>query len=315
MFKEKKEGLKYLFSDKEIRWVAIATFALAMLLVSVDYLVGIVPVEYIYAVAIVSSVQFQYLFLFFFLFNVWRLFGAFSDKRKHRHDKANLWVIRLLAGGLVALLDAFLLFVVLIPFALLLMVSFLVWCAMEAFFMCKLAAELASFTRRRFFRFLVYFFIATLFAAYLIYSLWSAVSASSTGSTGSIFDSLGLSWFDWILTLVLFVFSLASMGERFLAAERMDKLDFNKLSGKQGARIRSTVAFLLFVLLGFELIVRGFNFISTLLPYSEFGTITYYGVKLFFFIPFSIGFLFAVIVKRISKVPGKMVPSGEAGKV
>ncbi len=305
MFKEKKEGLKYLFSDKEIRGIAILAFVVALLLVSVEYLVSIFPVNYVYFVAIGSYLMFQYLFLFFFFFNVWRIFGAFSDKRKHRHDKANLWAIRLLAGSLVALLDYFALFVALIPFALLMMFSFLSWCAMEAFFMCKLAAELASFTRRRFFRFLVYIFIAALLAAYLIYSLWSAVSATHTGSPGSITNSLGTSWFDWILTLVLFVFSLASMGERFHPLGGQESLDFSKLSGKQGARIRSTVAFLFFTLIGFELIVRGFNFISNLLPYSEFGTITYYGVKLLFFIPISIGFMFAVIVKRIKKIPGK----------
>lgn len=306
MFKEKKEGLKYLFSDKEIRGIAIVTFVFAILLVSVEYLVNIVSLDYVYIVAIGSYLLFQYLFLFFFIFNVWRMFGAFSDKRKQRNDKKSLWVIRLLAAALTALLDYFLLFVVLIPFALLMMVSFLAWCAMEAFFMCKLAAELASFTRRRFFRFLVYIFIETLFGVYLIYSLWSAIASSSTGSPGSITNSLGTSWFDWILTLVLFIFSLASMGERFHPLGGQEPLDFSKLSGRQGAKIRSTVVFILFALIGFELIVRGFNFISLLLPYSEFGTITYYGVKLFFFIPLSIGFMFAVIVKRISKVPDKV---------
>jgi hypothetical protein len=305
VFKEKKEGLKYLFSDKEIRGIAIVAFVLAILLVSVDYLVNIVPLAYVYIIAIASYLVFQYLFLFFLFFNVWRMFGAFSDNRKQRNDKASLWAIRLLAGGLVAMLDFFLLFIVLIPFALLMMISFLTWCALEAFFMCKLAAELASFTQRRGFRFLVYLFIALLFAAYLIISLWIAVGSLPKGSPGSITASIGTSWFDWILTLVLFVFSFASMGERFLAAERMEKLDFGKLSGKQGARIRSNVVFLLFALIGFELIVRGFNFISALLPFSEFGSITYYGVKLFFFIPFSIGFLFAVTMKRISKIPGK----------
>jgi hypothetical protein len=305
VFKEKKEGFLYLFSDKEIRGIAILTFVLAILLVSIKFLDGIVQPEYVYIIAIIAYITFQYLFLFFLLFNVWRMFGAFSDKGKKRNDKVNLWVIRLLSASLIAILDVFFLFVGLILFALLMMMAFLTWCGLEAFFMCKLAAELASFTRRRFFRFLVYLILAIAFAIYLIFSLWSAIASDPASPPVSITTSLEFSWFDWIFTLVLFTFSFASMGERFLAAERMDKLDFSKLSGKQGARIRSTVIFLLFVLIGFELIVRGFDFISILLPFSEFGSITYYGVKLFLFIPFSIGFLFAVIVKRITKIPGK----------
>jgi hypothetical protein len=95
------------------------------------------------------------------------------------------------------------------------------------------------------------------------------------------------------------------MGERFLAAEQLERLDFDTLSGKEGSRIRSTVVFLLFTLLGFQMFVRGFDFISILLPLAEFGTIAYYGAKLFFFVLFSIGFMFAVIVKQIRKVPGK----------
>jgi hypothetical protein len=305
VLKEKKEGFLYLFSDKEIRGTAIVTFVLSVLLVSVEYLVNIAPLDLIYAIAIAAYIVFQYLFLFFFIFNVFRMFGAFSDKRKHRNDKASLWVIRLLAGGSVALLDALVLFVALIPFVLLLVLSFLIWCAMESFFLCKLAAELASFTHRRGFRFLAYLFFMVVFAAYLIISLWIAVGAFGTGGSGSVFAGIDTSWFDWILTLVMLFFTFASMGERFLAAERMDKLDFSKLSGKNGARIRSTVVFLLFSVIGFEMFVRGFTIISTFLPITSFGNIAYYGVKLFFFIPFSIGFLIAVIVKRITKVPGK----------
>jgi hypothetical protein len=306
VLKEKKDGFLYLFSDKEIRGTAITTFVLSALLVSLEYIANIVPLNVIYAIAMASYIVFQYLFLFFFYFNVFRMFGAFSDKRKHRNAKVSLWVIRLLAGGSVALLDAILLIVTLVPFLFIVVISFLIWCAMESFFLCKLAAELASFTRRRGFRFLAYLFFMIVFAAYLVISLWIAVGNFDPGTPTPVSTGIGTSAFDWILTLVMLFFTFASMGERFLAAEGIDKLDFSKLSGKQGARIRSTVVFLLFSVIGFELFVRGFIIISTFLPIVvvEFGNIAYYSVKLFFFVPVSVGFLIAVIVKRISKVPG-----------
>lgn len=305
MLKEKKEGFLYLFSDKEIRGIAITTFVLSVLLVSTEYLVHVASLDFVYGVALVSFIVFQYLFLFFLIYNIFRMFGAFSDKRKRRNDKACLWVIRVITIGLIALTDVFFFFIAIIPYILLIGISFIIWCAMESFFLCKLAAELASFTRRRFFRFLAYLFFMIVFAAYLVISLWIAVGALEIDMPESAGSGLDTTWFDWILTLVMLFFTFASMGERFLAAERMDKLDFSKLSGKEGARVRSTVVFLLFAVIGFEMFVRGFTIIATFVPLPEFGNVAYYGAKLFFFVPFAIGFMIAVIVKRIHKVPGK----------
>lgn len=305
MLKEKKEGFLYLFSDKEIRGIAIATFVLSVLLVSTEYLVHAAALDFVYGVAVISFVVFQYLFLFFLIYNIFRMFGAFSDKRKQRNDKACLWVIRGLTISVIVLADVLFFFTVIIPSILLIVTCFIIWCAMESFFLCKLAAELASFTRRRFFRFLAYLFFMIVFAAYLIISLWIAVGALEIGMPGSSGAGLGTTWFDWILTLVMLFFTFASMGERFLAAEHLDKLDFSKLSGKAGARIRSTVVFLLFAVIGFEMFVRGFTIIATFIPLPELGNVAYYGAKLVFFIPFAIGFMIAVIVKRIHKVPGK----------
>jgi len=140
MFKEKIAGFKYLFSDKEIRGSSIVTFLLAIFLVSLQYLYGHVPNDFIYWIAICAYLDFQYLFLAFILFNTGRMFGAFSDKRKKQHDRRNLWIIRLLAVAILVITDAFFLLLGLALNIYLLLFSFVAWCAIEAFFFSKLTS-------------------------------------------------------------------------------------------------------------------------------------------------------------------------------
>lgn len=301
MFKEKIAGFKYLFSDKEIRGSSIITFLLAIFLVSVQYLYGYVTNNYIYIIAICAYLEFQYLFLALILFNIWRLFGAFRDKRNKRHDKRNLWVIRLLAVSILVFTDIFFPLIGLALNVYLLIFSFIAWCAIEAFFLCKFAAELASFSRHAGIRFLVYIILVGVFLVYLIYSFYHAFTTINVITPSTIVFGFENSTFDLVLTLIIFLFSLASMGQRFMPSTGSQKLDFQQLSGKQSAKIRSTVLFILFILLGFEVVVRGFNFIAVLVTINQIGSAIYYGVKLLFFIPFSIGFLIAVVVKRIKK--------------
>jgi hypothetical protein len=306
MFKEKLAGFKYLFSDHELRGSSIITFLLAIFLVSAQYLYGYVPNNYIYLIGICAYVDFQYLFLAFILFNIWRMFGAFRDKRNKKLDKRNLWVIRLLAIGILVITDVYFVLFSLAINVYLLLFSFIAWSAIEAFFLCKLAAGLASFSRHAGIRLLVYILLAGIFLVYLIYSFYHALNTVTTVSPSTLVFGFENSAFDLCLTLVMFLFSLASMGERFLPENKSDKLDFHQISGKQGAKIRSTVIFLLFILIGFEFVVRGFNFVAIQASFTELGSVFYYGLKLVFFVPFSIGFLIAVIVKRIGKKAEKL---------
>nr|MDO8111829.1 hypothetical protein [Candidatus Sigynarchaeota archaeon] len=305
MFKEKAAGFKYLFSDKEIRGSAIASFFVAILLVSVEYIHTLIPNVFVYIIAIGAFSTFQYLAMVFILFNVWRVFGAFRGDSKRSHDKANLWVIRIITGITILSIDLYLFNIGLTAAAPFLVLAFISWCILEAFFLAMFAAELASYARRVGFRFLLYLIFTGIFGAYLIFQFWSAVIAGPMIIPATIVFGLDATWFDWLFTLVLFVFSFASMGQRFLPPGPVEKLDFKRISGKQGAKIRSTVLFLLFSLVGFQIIVRGFDFLKNVTPIPQFGSVLYYGVKLFFFVPFAIGFLVVVIVKRIGKYAGK----------
>ncbi|MBN2152016.1 MAG: hypothetical protein JW839_11250 [Candidatus Lokiarchaeota archaeon] len=298
MIKEKLAGFKYLFADKEIRGSAIITFLLAGLLVSVEYLYGHVPDGIVLAIAICAYVEFQYLFVFLVMFNVWRLFGAFRDKRDARKKRRALWAARIVSLLSVALGTTLLVYL-LLPFNLLLLaVSFISWCVMETYFMCKLATELTGDRTRKGIRFLVYLLVVVAFGLYLTVSFWAAVKSGPVPPEGSLFFGIDATALDWGLTLFLFVFSIATMGYRFMSRSGPKALDFDRMPGKEAAKIRNGLVFMFFSLIGFEIFVRGFNLLSPLTPVAAFGLYIYYGVKLFLFVPFAVGFGIAVLAGK-----------------
>ncbi len=298
MLKEKLAGFKFLFTDKEVRGSAILTFLLAALLVSVQYLSGHVPDAIIFTIAICAYLEFQYLFVFLVWFNIIRLFGAFRDKRDARKKRHALWAARIVSIVLVILGNLVLFPVLLALNGFLLAFSFVAWCVMETYFMCKLATELTGEKTKKGLRFLVYLLVVIAFGVYLGYSFIVAVIRGPMPPESSLFLGIDATAFDWCLSLFLFVFSIASMGSRFMERYGQASSDFNSLPGKQAATIRNALIFLFFSLIGFELVIRVFNYLSTFTSIAALGSFIYYGVKLFLFVPFAIGFGIYVLSRK-----------------
>jgi len=298
MIKEKLAGFKFLFTDKEIRGSAIITFLLAFLLVSIEYLYGHIPDGVVFAIAMCAYVEFQYLFLFLVLFNLWRLFGAFRDKRDARKKRHALWAVRIITLVVVVFGTIFLFYLLLVFNAFLLGFSFIAWCVMETVFMCKFATELTGDKRRKGIRFLVYLLVVIAFGVYLACSFGAAVASGPVPPEGSLVFGIDATVLDYALTLFLFVFSLATMGSRFMPSDGPASLDFDKMPIKKSARIRNGLVFLSFSLIGFEIVVRVFNVLSPFTPIASFGLYIYYGVKLVLFIPFAVGFGIALLARK-----------------
>ncbi|MEX2682224.1 MAG: hypothetical protein Q6373_011525 [Candidatus Sigynarchaeota archaeon] len=298
ILKEKLAGFKFLFTDKEIRGSAIITFMLALLLVSSEYLYGHVSDNIVFAIIMCAYVEFQYLFLFLLLFNLWRLFGAFRDKRDARKKRQALWGVRIITLILVVFATIFFFYLLFLFNVFLLGISFIAWCVMETVFMCKFATELPGEKARKGTRFLIFSLIMIVYGVYLAFALGSAVASGPVPPEGTLVFGIDATLLDYALTLFLFVFSLATMGSRLMPRDQRASLDFDKMPIKQSAKIRNELVFLFFSLIGFEIIVRVFNVLSPFTPIASFGLYIYYGMKLVLLIPFAIGFGIALLARR-----------------
>jgi hypothetical protein len=302
MLKEKARGFKFLFSDRTIMGTSIITFCLALTLELIPFLDDVLGNGPIFIIGIITLIIFEYTIWFIIIFDVFLLFGNFRDNRRKKRKKGAMWAVRMLT--IVVLIIGNVLFFASWTFIhfWLIIGSFLVWSAIASFYFCKLAYELSDFTRHKVLRLFIYLILVVGYLVYLVISLRLAQNSSSPPSPGDEFI-LGIdkSLFDLILNLVLFFFTIASQGERFMPAGAYEKLDFDHLSWKQEAKIKNSLMFLFMILIGFEIYLQGLNFLFSNQFSLLFGSITFYLARMIFFVPIAIGFFIAVLVNKAGK--------------
>lgn len=297
MFKEKVQGFRYLFSDREVRLVSVLSFSMLLVLVSTQFLVDVVPERVIYVIGFVALVLFTYIACFFILFLLAFTFGKFKDNRKIKEKRNALWTARMLSFGFTAIAAW------LSPVAWIALlfwpvtIAFVGWIALSTIFFCKFVAGIAGFARAGILRAVIYIVIIVAYVLYLVASIWwKAFSSTSTG-TGMIDDTT----FDWILALFLLVYGYATMGQRFLPKEGFEKLDFDHLSWKQETRLRAAVLLVLLLSLGHELLLRSLGFLFARLDLVLLADLIVVVLRLAFLIPGAIAFFFVAIFKKKGK--------------
>ncbi|MHA1793675.1 MAG: hypothetical protein ACTSVI_13600 [Promethearchaeota archaeon] len=299
MFKEKLNGLKFLFSDPTLRGTSIISILLAILLVSGQYLSIIFFPNYVITIGIISYLFFQYIFWFLIIFNFFNFFTLLFNTKKM--SRTFSWIARFLT--IIVIMLGNLLFFLWFSFhSFLVLLAFFIWTGIESFYFCKFAFDLSNFTKHKFVRIIVYVFLVVIFTIYLVFSLIHALHTSSPSPDPHELSSFNTTVIDWLVTLFLMIYSVASMGEHFIPADVPKNFHFKRLSPRKKVRVKNLLLMIFFMLLGFELFLRGLPIITNNMIFSEdLGMSFYYQVKLFFFVPFAIGFMIAVFILRAGK--------------
>jgi zinc transporter ZupT len=205
-----------------------------------------------------------------------------------------LWIVRVVAivvdlilviggGGVI-----FLIFLAL--------ASFVAWACIQSIQIVKFLVDLSLKSTRRFLRSLFYLLVAVGYGIYLgLMSYYSSNSPASTGIDQTVLD--------WLLSIAIFFFSLAGMGQYFFKDVRNLGEDLRGLPWQKDWKLRNAVLSILFLSVGYQLFLRG---LPVILPLVTFGGTAqaYYLVQMLFFVPLAIigiVFTFAKHSKKSSK--------------
>ncbi|MHA1734121.1 MAG: hypothetical protein ACTSU5_19435 [Promethearchaeota archaeon] len=270
MFKEKWQGFKYLFSDKETRFTSVLALFCMVVLVIGKYIYAWLPDDRILiGLGIVGIAAFWYIFWFLVSFNVAALLGAFKDEREKQDKSKTLWVLRSFAL-IVVLFSTILNITGKTGLALavkrfnfyLLLFSFFAWAILEAYFLVRLFYEVSDFTTHRTIRLVAYVVLCVGYAVYL----WIMLKSSSTQAPQSVSDlplvhGVNENLLDIAIALVSFYFAFAGMGQHFLPEGGYETIDFNHLSFKEERGLRNSSLFVFLIAIGFQVFLRGLNFL------------------------------------------------------
>src|SRR5271157_3401685 len=290
-FAGKWKAFKILFQDPELRVLSIVSLIILILLISIKYLMNVL---YISAIAIVALVIFSYILYFLIVFDFFALVSKKIRVREERekHPKA-FWGVRIIAIILVILyylnvLGGIALFTLFIG-------SFFLWSLIMCFQITKLLVELSLKSHHRILRSLFYILISLGYVAYLALMF---VFASDISSINIINDTV----LDWILSLAIFYFSLAGLGQFFLRKVEIAGGNLKNLSWRDDLKMRNAVLSILFLAIGYEIFMRG---LPAVVQGITFVTTTklYYEIQLFIFIPLMVVGIVVVLVKRTKLVP------------
>lgn len=299
MLKEKVQGFKYLFSDAELRSSSILSFSCVLVIVLGRFLYNVLPnAVMLVVIGIVALLLFSYYFFFLVFFNfAVVVLRKFRNNRKKTQNKKTLMAIRLLAVAVLLLGNILFRPVWSRLNGTLMFFSFLAWAFIETYFIVKLAYEFSDFTTHRFVRLLLYSLICVGYGLYLFLSFQNAAVPGDDPIDVPFLSGKSERVFDVGLTLVMFFYSFATMGQRFLPKEGFEKLDFEHLSWKQEVKLRNTAGFVFFIVIGFQIFVGGFNFLfnQNLALANDFG---YYLVKFIFHVILAALTFFLVLFKK-----------------
>ncbi len=292
--RNKWHGLAVLFRDHELRVLSPLSVIFLVLLVSVKYFTDR---TYVFIIAAGSFLLFAYLFQFLILYDAyfltigWLRRGIAGEKRHH-----SLWFLRIITGVLIFIEITFFAILFLPSLGMLFMASLLVWAGIESVLFAKFAWDISEKLRSKGLRAVIYLGISLVYAIYLTLM----ISTAGSSLTSEINDTL----FDWILSLALFFFALANMGQAFAPGLDRESRPLGKRVGWGEVKLRNVVLCVLFLAIGFEFFMRG---LPALLPSgATVGDITrgYYLLRAVYFWPCMVGGLIRGLVRKKKQTSG-----------
>ncbi len=291
MFKEKWLGFKSLFADKKIVVISVGALAAWVGLLSLNFLRGNFP-GFALGTTIAGVLVFSFILNFLVLYDLAYITGAFRDGRSASAQKKTL--VGIFVSALTIALGGFLLFFLLsaVIYLGLILVAFVIWTLIEVYFLVQMLANLSNFTKHRLLRVLIYILVCVGYAVYLAIM----VRRSSAQGPEKVEDQ---NLFDWIVTVVMGFYGLATMGARFLPGNGKET-DLTGSTPKEAAKRRNAVLLVIWLAIGFQIYIQVINLITSQQPIAL-GDWTYNWIRLLAFIPVALVVFFMVLVKK----PGK----------
>ncbi|MHA1371442.1 MAG: hypothetical protein ACTSRA_17215, partial [Promethearchaeota archaeon] len=240
-------------------------------------------------------------------------FHIFKEEQPKKSRSRNLLVLRIIAllfaiGGVILIFLGFSLLLIGNIFTML--GAFVIWICLSSFYLARLIHDISTLTSHRTLHLLLYTVILGGYLFYLIY----LVIRSQGQNTGVI----QMDYFDWLMSLVLFLFSMGSWGHRVMpgiiksnekaTSGKKDKkkkktkdIGFEALPFKTAIKLRAVLIAIMFLMLGFQVMVQGGDLIALVGGNLPVGTFYYNILRLIFLGFFGIGFYFVLLFRRIKK--------------
>ncbi len=251
--KEKVSGLKLIFSDSSTKFLSISTFVFLLLLISAKYIQNN---TYALVVGSVGMIFFGFLFTSWIVFGVRRM-SPLPNKKGENSSRKGLRTTYVIAVvftflGFVGLSIFYLLFLFVI-----INIACYAWAFIENVYLAKSIYGISSRVAksRRGLKMALHFVIAGVYTVYLVYKVISSFNATPSPS-GTLPFAIDQNVLDWALSLLMFLYAFAGMGEKFLQPLSQTPSDA-ETPAHPGRKEAFLIISILFLTLGFHLFVDG----------------------------------------------------------